>query len=201
MEPRGETAPNGAGFPRIETAVSMGVEIMLKQAKAKLGAKQVEQVKDLSKLVLDSSHQIWLAGLGAFARAQQEGSKVFELLVKQGQEIESRTKDIASAKVEEVRARTEEIKAKATGNWDKLEHVFEERVSRALNRLGVYTSKDVQALADRVADLSEAVNTLLAEKQGTKPAKATAPKATAAKAAAPKATKPRATKAARSATH
>ncbi len=180
---------------------------MLKQAKAKLGAKQVEQVKDFSKQVMDSSHQIWLAGLGAFSRAQQEGMKVFETLVKQGQEIESRTKDIANAKVEEVRARTEEIKAKATGNWDKLEQVFEERVSRALNRLGVYTSKDVQALADRVADLSEAVNTLLAEKQGAKPAKATAPKASAAKAAAPKAAapkaaKPRAAKAARtSATH
>ena len=179
---------------------------MLKQAKAKLGSKQVEQVKDLSKLVLDSSHQIWLAGLGAFARAQQEGTKVFELLVKQGQEIESRTKDIANAKVEEVRARTEEIKAKATGNWDKLEHVFEERVSRALNRLGVYTSKDVQALADRVADLSEAVNTLLADKQGTKPARAAAPKASAAKAAAPKtaapkAAKPRAGKTTRSAAH
>jgi len=175
---------------------------MLKQAKAKLGAKQVEQVKDFSKQVMDSSHQIWLAGLGAFSRAQQEGMKVFETLVKQGQEIESRTKDIASAKVEEVRARTEEIKAKASGNWDKLEQVFEERVSRALNRLGVYTAKDVQALADRVGELSEAVNTLLAEKQGAKPAKAAAPKASAAKAAAPKAAKPRAAKSTRSgATH
>ncbi len=164
---------------------------MLKQAKAKLGAKQVEQVKDFSKQVMDSSHQIWLAGLGAFSRAQAEGMKVFESLVKQGEEIEARTKSAATAKAEEIRARTEEIKAKAVGNWDKLEQVFEERVARALNRLGVYTAKDVQALADRVAELSEAVNTLLTEKKG---AKATPGKTTAGKAAAPGAAKPRTAK-------
>lgn len=164
---------------------------MLKQAKAKIGAKQVEQVKDFSKLVMDSSHQIWLAGLGAFVRAQEEGTKVFEKLVKQGEQIESKTKSVAAAKTEELRARTEEMKAKAVGNWDKLEHVFEERVARALNRLGVYTSKDVQALSDRVAELSEAVNTLLAQKGATKPA---APKAAAPKAAKPVAKTTRATK-------
>ena len=38
----------------------------------------------LSSAVKDSAQQIWLAGLGAFAKAQEEGSKVFDALVKEG---------------------------------------------------------------------------------------------------------------------
>ena len=49
----------------------------------------------------------------------------------------------------------------AGGTWDKLEQVFEDRVSRALARLGVYTSSDVEKLSERVNELSEAVNALL----------------------------------------
>ena len=60
---------------------------MLKKAKAKLEAGEAEAAKDLTQQVLNSSHQIWLAGLGAFSRAQQEGTKVFEALVKQGEQL------------------------------------------------------------------------------------------------------------------
>ena len=38
----------------------------------------------LAGTVKESAQQIWLAGLGAFAKAQEEGSKVFEALVKEG---------------------------------------------------------------------------------------------------------------------
>ena len=70
----------------------------------------------------------------------------------------------------------------AGGTWDKLEKVFEDRVERALSKLGVYTQNDVQKLAARVDELSAAVNALL--KQSGATAKASARKPRAAKAAA-----------------
>ena len=49
----------------------------------------------------------------------------------------------------------------AGGTWDKLEQVFQDRVSRALGQLGVHTSSDVERLSARVNEFSEAVNALL----------------------------------------
>src|SRR5436309_15496760 len=123
---------------------------MLKQAKAQVGAKQPEQAKQLSQAVLDSSRQIWLAGLGAFAKAQQEGVKAFDALVKQGEQVEQRTRKAANEKAEEVKSAASQAQARMTGTWDKLEQVFEDRVARALSRLGVYTAADVNKLAARV---------------------------------------------------
>jgi hypothetical protein len=81
----------------------------------------------------------------------------------------------------------------AGGTWDKLEQVFEDRVARALSKLGVYTQNDVQRLAKRVDELADAVNKLI-KASGGKPAAAVkaAPakrgvKKAAAKKAAPKA--------------
>lgn len=120
---------------------------------------------ELSQSVLNSSHQIWLAGLGAFSRAQAEGMKVFETLVKQGEQLEERTRraasDTAAAARGAAKAKAKEVQQMAGGTWDRLEQVFEGRVERALSRLGVYTQNDVQRLAERVEELSEAVNELL----------------------------------------
>lgn len=114
--------------------------------------------------VKDSAQQIWLAGLGAFAKAQEEGGKVFEALVKEGTGIQKRTKKMAEASVGEVTGKVTkvagEISKQATEGWDKLEQVFEDRVARALNRLGVPTSKEIQALMDRVEELSSNVSGL-----------------------------------------
>lgn len=108
----------------------------------------------LAAKVRESANQIWLAGLGAFAKAQEEGVKMFEALVAEGEKIQERTKAAADERLAEVRE-------KATGAWDKLEQVFEDRVARALGHLGVYTSSDVKQLTERVNELSESVNALL----------------------------------------
>ena len=138
---------------------------MLKKAKADAGAKQGGGEKGISKAVLESSHQIWLAGLGAFAKAQQGGKQVFDMLVKQGEILEAKTRSAAAqtadAAREAAKAKAKEMQTMAGGTWDKLEQVFEDRVSRALARLGVYTSSDVERLSERVNELSEAVNALL----------------------------------------
>jgi poly(hydroxyalkanoate) granule-associated protein len=138
---------------------------MLKKARAAMGAKTAGQAQGLSKSVLASSHQIWLAGLGAFSKAQEGGAKVFETLVKQGEVLEARTRKAAAETADAARgaamSKAKEMQAMAGGTWDKLEQVFEDRVSRALGKLGVHTSADVERLSERVNELSEAVNALL----------------------------------------
>ena len=109
--------------------------------------------KHLAGNVMNSANQIWLAGLGAFAKTQEEGSKVFESLVKEGEKVEERTRKAANEKVEEVMDKVEEAKEKATEKLDKLEHVFQERVARTLNSLGVPSQEDIKEIASRIEKL------------------------------------------------
>ncbi len=166
---------------------------MLKKAKADLEESGApEDGSSLSQSVLKSSHQIWLAGLGAFAKAQSGGAKVFETLVKQGTSLEARTRQAASATADAAReaatSKAKEMHAMAGGTWDKLEQVFQERVARALGQLGVYTSADVERLTKRVNELSEAVNALL-KAQGNKRPPPASPREKMAKGAVKSATR------------
>ena len=141
------------------------------------------QAEQMSKSIVDSAQQIWMAGMGAFNRAQGEGSKLFEALVKEGMNIEQHTRKLAGGKVEAVRDAVETrvgvARERATDTWDRLEKVFEERVQRALNRLGVPIREDLSDLTSRVNNLTD-----LLRKQGGK-AEAT-PLVKAMKAAKPK---------------
>ncbi len=151
---------------------------MLKKAKAGMSGKHDGDAKDMAQAVLDSSRQIWLAGLGAFSRAQAEGMKVFDTLVSQGQTLEAKTRraavDTAAAARGAAKAKVKEVKQGVGGTWDKLEQVFEARVERALSKLGVHTQSDVERLTERVDALSEAVNELI-KASGGKPIRHAAP--------------------------
>lgn len=118
----------------------------------------------LAGTVRDSAQQIWLAGLGAFAKAQEEGGKVFEALVKEGMSLQRKTQSVAEEKFSEATQRmtsmASDIGAKASGQWDKIEGIFEDRVSKALNKLGVPSAKDVDALIKRIDELNAAVSKL-----------------------------------------
>lgn len=122
------------------------------------------QGSQLAATVKDSAQQIWLAGLGAFSKAQAEGTKVFEALVKEGTSLHRKTQAVAEEKIGEVTGRMTEmandVGAKAGQRWDKLEAIFEDRVSKALGRLGVPASKDVDALIHRIDELSAKVAAL-----------------------------------------
>lgn len=138
----------------------------------------------LASSVKESAQQIWLAGLGAFSKAQAEGGKVFENLVKDGLGLQRKTQAAAEEKITEATSKMSDmangITSKATGQWDKLENIFEDRVAKALHKLGVPSAKDVQALKQRVEELSKQIH-----KTPAKAVKATAPvakKAIAAKA-------------------
>lgn len=145
---------------------------------------------NLAGTVKDSASQIWLAGLGAFAKAQEEGSKVFDALVKEGLSIQRKTQAAAEEKITEATSKmanmATDISSRASGQWDKLEGIFEERVSRALNKLGVPSAKDIDVLIARIDELNANVAKLSGEAapvpaaRKAAPARKRAPRKTAA---------------------
>ena len=147
----------------------------------------------LLQSVRESAQEIWQAGLGAFAKAQQEGTKMFEALVKEGESLSKKTRSIAEGRINEVTGNVSKVasqfsskaQAQATEAWDKLEQVFEDRVARALNRLGVPTQRDVQTLSKRVEELTSKIAAMTGVKAA--PRKAAAKKPAAKKPAAKKA--------------
>ncbi len=145
----------------------------------------------LAGSVKDSAQQIWLAGMGAFSKAQEEGGKVFEALVKEGMSLQRKTQAVAEEKIGVVTSKMSnmagDVQTKAGQHWDKLETIFEERTAKALNKLGVPSAKDVEALIKRIDALSAQVAQL--SKGTAAPAKKAAAKANgAAKPAAKRAT-------------
>jgi poly(hydroxyalkanoate) granule-associated protein len=130
---------------------------------------------ETSQAVRDSAQKIWLAGLGAFERAKTEGPKMFESLVEQGRTLGARAAGAADEALKNMRQAS-------GGKWDKLEQVFEDRVSKSLGRLGVVTGRDVESLSRQVAELNEHVRELMrggkkAATSGARRAKATAKRA------------------------
>jgi poly(hydroxyalkanoate) granule-associated protein len=136
----------------------------------------------LSGTIKDSASQIWLAGLGAFAKAQEEGGKVFDTLVKEGMSIQRKTQAAAEEKISEATNRmasmATDVASKASGQWNKMEGIFEERVSRALNKLGVPSAKDIDALIARIDELNRSVQRLSA-KQAAQSTRSEGPSAAA----------------------
>ena len=153
------------------------------------------QAPHTAGLVQDSAQQIWLAGLGAFAKAQEEGSKAFQGLVKEGLSLQRQTKAAAEEKLAEASrkfsslaeattglssgmgASLSSLGARAAQPWDKLESIFEERVAKALAHLGAPTAADMAALQVEVAALKQQLAALnSAAKSAKRVAKAPASK-------------------------
>lgn len=132
------------------------------------------------------SHEVWLAGLGALAQAQAQGTKAFESLVSDGLAFQRKSQEQAQQRLQEATDRlthlAQDFGQQASVRVDKLEHVFEERVAKALHRLGMPTLQDMQVLQARIHALEEQ----LAKSRAAQPAPAKAVrKAPAKKAASP----------------
>ena len=137
-------------------------------AKPSAAAKSV-----LSSSVKDSAQQIWQAGLGAFTKAQVEGTKAYESLIKEGVSFQRKTQSAAEEKINEATQKmtsmATDISSKASGQWDKLESIFEDRVAKALNKLGVPSAKDIAVLIARIDALNASVQKLSPAKAAAKP--------------------------------
>lgn len=168
---------------------------MVKKLDKSAHSEEKKAAAPLGSTVKDSAQQIWLAGLGAFAKAQEEGGKVFDALVKEGLSIQRKTQAAAEEKISEATSRmanmATDISSRAAGRWDKLESIFEERVAKALNKLGVPSAKDIDMLIARIDELNRSVQQLSA--RGTAAGAKKAPAKAAAKPAARKTPARRAT--------
>jgi poly(hydroxyalkanoate) granule-associated protein len=153
----------------------------------------------MSDNVKEQAQQIWLAGLGAFAKAQQDGTKAFEKLVSDGITMQRKVHTTAEEKLAEATQKATQaahtLSERATGQWGKLEGIFEERVAKALHGLGLPSAAEMKALHARVAALEAQLDTKTktsvkqAAKSAAKPATKKAVKTTAKKATAKKTAK------------
>ncbi|WP_216934249.1 MULTISPECIES: phasin family protein [unclassified Acinetobacter] len=145
-----------------QTAQDSAEAVNEKTLKAKSkSASERKSVLDFRKY----TKQIWLAGLGAFSRAEEEGNKLFDSLVKVGEELESKTADIADHTVEKV---SEKAKESVTDTKDKVEKLIDNSVHHSLNRIGLVTLKDVQYLERLILQLHAKVDQLTAEQEKMK---------------------------------
>jgi len=176
-----------------EQEIVMAKKTLKKKVAHKQAAKAATPAAKVNKAaapVIESAREIWLAGLGAFNVAQQEGykvleegSKIFEKLVAEGTKIESRTRKEVQGAVSDIRSEVESrvtdaknqadaVRKQAVDNWDKLERIFEERVARSLTKLGIPSQDDVNKLSAQVSQLSKQLDEITGKSSGaSKPAK------------------------------
>ena len=122
-----------------------------------------KKLKNQRKSSLDFrkyTKQIWLAGLGAFSRAEEEGNKMFDSLVKVGEELESRTVELTDQTVNKVAEKTKES---VTDTKDKVEKLLDHGVNSSLNRIGLVSAKDVQYLESLILDMHQKLDLLIEE--------------------------------------
>lgn len=118
--------------------------------------KQVSQIAEqMADRVKESANQIWLAGLGAYSKAEEEGGKLFDTLVQDGEKLEAKTRAIVDKPLNVAKEKVETVRARATGSWEKVEKAFDLRVSKALHRLNIPTRADVEGLNQRIVELEQ----------------------------------------------
>jgi poly(hydroxyalkanoate) granule-associated protein len=112
--------------------------------------------------------QVWLAGMGAIARAQKEGPSAFQDAVAEGFNLLTRSRSTAEEMIRDafqnaqgtVQTRFDSARDQANETWDNLEALFQNRVHKAMQQLGVPNAEEIRLLTRRVAELSEAVKEL-----------------------------------------
>ena len=134
--------------------------------------------------IVENAHQIWLAGLGAVATAQEEGGKLFKNLVEKGEDFEK----VGKNKVEQAKGAVSGVKVVAESYWETFERTLDDKVTAVIHRIGVPTKDEIDTLTERVESLTSAI-----EKLRTKQTPKPRTRATAAK--KPASAKPAAKKA------
>ena len=107
------------------------------------------------------ARKIWLAGLGAYTKVGQEGSEYFQELVAAGQTVEKKGKKAvsekllaANAEIDDAATQVSSFKGRVEVQLDKVEKAFDNRVASALNRIGIPSKHDVEALSAKLDELT-----------------------------------------------
>ncbi|VVN13657.1 hypothetical protein PS623_03924 [Pseudomonas fluorescens] len=129
---------------------------------AKINLKKKDDAQGTLEEVRNYARRVWLAGLGAYARVGQESTDYFKELVKAGEGVEKRGKkvidkklDAANEQIDEAGEEVSRVRGKVEVQLDKIEKAFDARVARGLNRLGIPSKHDVEALSIKLEQLHE----------------------------------------------
>lgn len=109
------------------------------------------------------TQQIWLAGLGAFSRAEEEGTRLFDSLVKVGEELESKTVDIADSTVGVVEEVKEKVTERVSDTRERVERALDERVTSTVSKIGLASQREVGQLVELIERLNQKVDLLSEE--------------------------------------
>lgn len=120
----------------------------------------------LAGRIKGSARQIWLAGLGAYTKAEDDAGRFFERLVQEGEQLETKTRGVVEKQIRTVEDRVGDVRQKATGTWDRLETMFDERVSGALRRLGIHRREEIEAMERRIQALEAELEKLREDDEG-----------------------------------
>lgn len=119
-----------------------------------------EEDKALSDVRL-YARKVWLAGLGAYSWAGQEGAGYFKQLVKVGEQTEKKAKqviddkvDAANSEIDSAKNELTSVKGRVEVQLDKIESAFDRRVASALNRIGIPSKHDVETLSAKLDELT-----------------------------------------------
>jgi len=118
------------------------------------------QAESLQDELTERGREVWLAGLGALATVEEEGTKLFSRLVDRGQEFEEERRSALEEATEQVREQSGEALTRLEEASEETQSVVAESVTTALDRVGVPTQEEVDELADKVDHLSQQVDTL-----------------------------------------
>ncbi|MGX5221125.1 phasin family protein [Pseudomonas sp. S9] len=135
---------------------------------SKVAIKKKVVVEDKASVLSDAkvyARKIWLAGLGAYAKAGQEGAEYLKDLIKAGESVEQKGKKIVDQQVDaansqidsaksSVRSNVSSVKGKVELQLDKIEKAFDTRVASALNRIGIPSKQDIDVLSAKLDELS-----------------------------------------------
>lgn len=130
------------------------------------------------------SRKIWLAGLGIYSKIDQDGSKLFDSLVKDGEKAEQQAKgalDSAKVNAKSGTSRVSDVKERALGKWGELEEAFDKRLNSAISRLGVPSRNEIKALHQQVDTLTKQIEKLTGASVKPVSARSAAASATTAK--------------------
>lgn len=129
--------------------------------KSENGKRSAEQAKAFARGMMESAQQIWLAGLGAMSKAQQEGGRFFETLVEEGAQVQEKTRNYTQAQFEQAQRRAgpwiNEARKRTTDAFGKFEQMFDQRLARAMSRMQIPTREDFDSLSERVEELAREV--------------------------------------------
>ena len=128
---------------------------------AKAILKKKDELQSSLGEVRGYARKIWLAGLGAYTRVGQESADYVKDLIKAGEAVEKRGKkridrevDAANSEIDSAKAELRSVKGKVEVQLDKIEKAFDTRVASALNRIGIPSKHDVEALSAKLDELT-----------------------------------------------